>query len=69
MRLSFLTAALLVTACSANSPANLERSLWDQARFDDKLQCMDDLIDGRNQPITLATRICTARSWQAYPPR
>lgn len=65
----FLSVCVLfgVGGCSAVPDDGSLRSIHAKARFDYRMQCEDDLIDGQNLPMAFASHVCEAHSRKVVP--
>ena len=68
-KLGLLISFVLTLGACTTAPAGSLRAMHDQARLDYQAQCMDTLIDERNQPMSIAHDTCIAHSWRVFPPK
>ena len=60
--------ALAVAGCASAGYDGTLRAAYQQSRLEYRLACIDELVDGRNQPLSWANEVCTQRARMAYPP-
>ena len=53
--------------CATPYDVTTYQGVCDQARMEYFLDCVDHYVDGRNQPLALADRVCRSHSQQRYP--